>query len=378
MAADDLAQARLHFLLDYDPVTGALNWKNPTSERVAEGRCAGVLAGNGRRYVDLDNKRYLAHRVIWFYVHGKWPSANLAALNGNYDDLSLANYEERTARETARGGGARTTNTSGIRGVSWDKTKGKWLAYITHNYKSQYIGRFDTKEEAGAAREAFERNLGRVPQLDPQAQIAKAARVAKNARLHVLWRKTLKQTNSVTGWASFEQFAQDVGSAPDTRMILVPIDAEKTLGPGNFTWKPAAKWDYSTSEGRHEYMLAHRADNRNSYRDKALRRNFGITIDDYNRMLAEQGGVCACCGEPETASRDGKPIYLSVDHCHDTSIICGLLCIKCNRGLGYFREDTAYLHKAVQYLQRCEEKIAAAQSTTVPASNVIPLKTKER
>lgn len=57
---------------------------------------------------------------------------------------------------------------------------------------------------------------------------------------------------------------------------------------------------------------------------------FNILREDYNRVLEEQGGVCAICKEPEPQSR-----RLAVDHCHNTNIIRGILCMRCNTNLGW-------------------------------------------
>lgn len=60
--------------------------------------------------------------------------------------------------------------------------------------------------------------------------------------------------------------------------------------------------------------------------------NYGITVEDYKRMLGEQGGVCAICGEPPSPGR-----HLDVDHCHTSGAVRGLLCRSCNAGLGSFK-----------------------------------------
>ena len=73
-------------------------------------------------------------------------------------------------------------------------------------------------------------------------------------------------------------------------------------------------------------------------------RKYGITQDDYDHMLAEQGGVCAICGRPPKTRR------LSVDHNHKTGIVRGVLCHICNRGISYFRDDPERLQKAAAYL----------------------------
>ena len=94
-------------------------------------------------------------------------------------------------------------------------------------------------------------------------------------------------------------------------------------------------------------------------RDTRLRREFGITLEQYNAMLAEQGGVCAICGEPPTvvnyrpSRRQGRPTrpILVVDHDHGTGKIRGLLCIHCNRGLGFLKDDAVIVRFALKYLE---------------------------
>lgn len=81
-----------------------------------------------------------------------------------------------------------------------------------------------------------------------------------------------------------------------------------------------------------------------SQRKKRLAR-VGLSVEQYDRMLVEQGGVCKICGRPPKSKR------LSVDHNHRTGAIRGLLCWKCNTGIGWFREDVAALRKAADYLE---------------------------
>ena len=72
-------------------------------------------------------------------------------------------------------------------------------------------------------------------------------------------------------------------------------------------------------------------------------RFYNITLEQYNDILLIQNGVCAICGQK------GERI-LCVDHNHATGKVRGLLCDKCNRGLGFFREDKTILIKALGYL----------------------------
>src|ERR1700749_5001646 len=83
-----------------------------------------------------------------------------------------------------------------------------------------------------------------------------------------------------------------------------------------------------------------------------LRHRYGLDSADYDRMVAEQGGLCAVCKQPPTrgntrAHWDGK---LCVDHCHDTRRIRGLLCNDCNLVVGYGRSE-ANLRAAADYLR---------------------------
>ena len=80
-----------------------------------------------------------------------------------------------------------------------------------------------------------------------------------------------------------------------------------------------------------------------------LRRNFGITQEEYDELLAKQNGVCAICEEKQ--SRKGR-LNLAVDHSHETGEIRGLLCDPCNQGLGSFKDSPELLDKAKEYLRK--------------------------
>lgn len=83
-------------------------------------------------------------------------------------------------------------------------------------------------------------------------------------------------------------------------------------------------------------------------RDANLRLNYGITNDDYDRILLSQGGGCAICGSKQPGGRHGQRFH--VDHCHRTGKVRGLLCHKCNIGLGSFNDDYCIVYKAGEYI----------------------------
>ncbi len=75
-----------------------------------------------------------------------------------------------------------------------------------------------------------------------------------------------------------------------------------------------------------------------------LKRKFGITLEQYHDMVILQNGVCAICKKVD------EDIKLSVDHCHTTGKIRGLLCRRCNMALGLFGDDTQRMKSAIEYL----------------------------
>ena len=86
--------------------------------------------------------------------------------------------------------------------------------------------------------------------------------------------------------------------------------------------------------------------------DRKREQAYGLSVKDYAKMLEEQGGVCAICGNSETVCYRGTPRRLSVDHCHDTGCVRKLLCTRCNTVLGYVNDDTWLLGKMVSYLSQ--------------------------
>jgi hypothetical protein len=93
-----------------------------------------------------------------------------------------------------------------------------------------------------------------------------------------------------------------------------------------------------------DYRARVLAELRKLHRKMVLRRH-GMSLEEYERLLALQGGVCAIC---QKAPRRG---LLCVDHCHRTGMIRGLLCAKCNSGLGFYDDDPNRTQAATHYLR---------------------------
>lgn len=81
-----------------------------------------------------------------------------------------------------------------------------------------------------------------------------------------------------------------------------------------------------------------------------IKSSYGINEDDYDQMFESQGGKCLICGQPP---KDGN--RFDIDHSHITGKVRGLLCNKCNTGLGCFKDDIERLKSAITYLQLSEK-----------------------
>lgn len=86
-------------------------------------------------------------------------------------------------------------------------------------------------------------------------------------------------------------------------------------------------------------------------RRNALRR-YGLTVEQYDAMLAEQSCVCALCGNPANPDGVRAASRLHVDHDHTTGQVRALLCNHCNRGIGAFVDDPDLLRRAAEYIER--------------------------
>ena len=97
-------------------------------------------------------------------------------------------------------------------------------------------------------------------------------------------------------------------------------------------------------------VLKQREKYRNGYGTLILTRKYGISVETYKKMLAEQDGKCAICKQPFTLT----PF---IDHCHKVGKVRGLLCRGCNTGLGNFQDSIENLEQAIRYLEKYKQVI---------------------
>lgn len=108
----------------------------------------GCIRSHGYRYIGIGNREYAAHRLAWFYMHGVWPRRQIDHVNGIRDDNRAKNLREASPQQNNFNQKTPVTNTSGYKGVSWNKRDQNWEASIQINRKHIHLGRFSTPESA--------------------------------------------------------------------------------------------------------------------------------------------------------------------------------------------------------------------------------------
>lgn len=104
---------------------------------------------------------------------------------------------------------------------------------------------------------------------------------------------------------------------------------------------------------RCDYMKKWNKENKLHIKNQHLKQHYNITLETYNILLQEQCKKCAICSKLPNAidKRTNTPRQLTVDHDHKTGKIRGLLCFRCNAGLGHFNDDIEILKNAIGYLK---------------------------
>lgn len=147
-----ITQELVKELFDYKD--GQLYWKKSVSKRCKAGEVAGHIGQRGYWRVGINYKRYTTHRIVFLMFHGYLPEC-IDHIDGNSLNNKIENLREASTSENLRNSKISVRNTSGVKGVSWDKKKKSWSVLIMVNYKQIRIGRFkDLKLAKLAAQEA--------------------------------------------------------------------------------------------------------------------------------------------------------------------------------------------------------------------------------
>lgn len=174
----------------------------------------------------------------------------------------------------------------------------------------------------------------------------------------------------------FWKFVEDVGERPSKDHKLRRIRDDIPLSKENFEWvlpQILCGNDPDTKKKRSLYAKEYRKLNSRKVRDAAYKKAFGISIDEYEAIAERQGNRCAICGEKETAvnPKTGKVNSLSVDHCHTTGCVRGLLCSKCNTAIGLMRESEEIFSKATRYLAYHKNRRRPIKAGAIEQRNLV-------
>lgn len=169
-----------------------------------------------------------------------------------------------------------------------------------------------------------------------------------------LWFERKQNKDLVVEWLDFWKFVNDVGEKPEGHYFIIRLRDNEPYGPYNFEWREKLKQkeDETEKEWHARKWEDRRIRDPEWDYDRNLQRKYGINISDYNRMHNEQDGKCGICKRKESRIANDKLTRLSVDHCHSTGKVRGLLCFACNSTLGKYDDKIEFLKSMIDYLER--------------------------
>lgn len=144
----DLTQARLKELLDYDPETGVFTWRVDRGYKARRGTLAGTVRRDGYLGIGIDRtsggKPYLAGRLAFLWMTGRFPLDECDHADGNRLNNKWTNLRDATYIENLRNRGVQSNNVTGLKGVSFQPKRDKWMARIQLKKTDvRYLGIFD-------------------------------------------------------------------------------------------------------------------------------------------------------------------------------------------------------------------------------------------
>ena len=149
---NDLTAKYVRSILTYSKKTGIFKWKHRSVRGFrSAGKIAGCADTSGHIQIKINGISYLAHRLAWLYVKGRWPSKQIDHENVTAADNRWQNLRRATHNDNTRNIGIPKHNTSGIKGVRLRSDSKKWNASIRVNRRLIALGCFGNKEEAHAA-----------------------------------------------------------------------------------------------------------------------------------------------------------------------------------------------------------------------------------
>jgi hypothetical protein len=144
MADEIITKDYLEKLFHYKD--GFLYWKK-TKGPAKAGKIAGRISTQGYYQVGINYKVYAKHRLIFLMHHGYLP-IEVDHKDGNKQNNRIENLRAATSSQNSFNKPKKSTNTSGVKGVNWDKGSSQWIARCEVDKKRYFLGRFDDIKEA--------------------------------------------------------------------------------------------------------------------------------------------------------------------------------------------------------------------------------------
>lgn len=137
-----ISHEELKRLFHYDPETGL--WTRLVKihpGQTAVGKPIGAVHRHGYVHFSIGARKYLGHRLAWFYMTGQWPTKNIDHKDGNPANNRWENLREATQEQNTWNARTPKNNKTGLKGVYWCKKDECYIANIKRKNKSSYLGR---------------------------------------------------------------------------------------------------------------------------------------------------------------------------------------------------------------------------------------------
>ena len=153
----DEVRDHLSYCKDTGRITRTTN--APCGPRTAGKLVDETFCGGGYRKTSFRNGKLTAHRVAWFLYYGEQPPKYIDHINGDRTDNRIENLREACHNTNLANAKRRKDNTSGIKGVIWSKSAGKWKSVVGFRNKKYVAGYFDDIDEAEQAARSLRHSI---------------------------------------------------------------------------------------------------------------------------------------------------------------------------------------------------------------------------
>lgn len=148
-------------LFDFDVTSGIFTRKTSVAKNTKAGDTVGWLNGCGYLNVRINRKVYKVHQIVWLYVTGNWPNGVIDHINRIKTDNRFENLRDTTITVNNLNRDVRKDSKTGIPNVTWRERDKCFYASCRRNGKLNYIGKFQTVEDASFAVDKFKAEIGK-------------------------------------------------------------------------------------------------------------------------------------------------------------------------------------------------------------------------